>query len=102
MLLYIWCDTSICGTNRALSASLVEQHVLAVLEQHRQPSARRAVVGENAVEERRAVAIDVQARDVVDAASDARARGVAVEVGARRRLPEMFRRARSWRPTRSP
>src|SRR6185295_5939364 len=56
--------------------------------QHRQPGSGRGIVGEDRVEVAAAVAIDVQSRRVVQVAADPRAGGVAVEVGAPRRLTE--------------
>ena len=53
-----------------LVRSARQQHVLAVLHQHRQPPARRTVVGDDAVEHRLPVASLVESGRVVDAAAD--------------------------------
>ena len=68
-----------------------EQHVLAVLHQHRQPRSCGRIVGEDAVEVPRAAAIDVEPRRVVQIAADAGARRMPVEIREARRLAEAIR-----------
>ena len=79
------------GHERGLLGGRRQHHVLAVLDQNWQPPPRRTIVRQNAVEERRAVALHVEARRVVEAATDAGARRVAVEIRAGRAAPQPLR-----------